>query len=147
MAPYDIQRISAADTRQLRHVVLRPHQRPEELVYPGDDAPDTRHLGLYVGGEQLGVASLYREPEPGTKDDGAWRLRGMAVPSKYQGMGYGAALLRACMEHARHQGGTLLWCNARTPAAGFYRKLGFEVKGNEFELPGIGPHYLMWRPL
>jgi ribosomal protein S18 acetylase RimI-like enzyme len=144
---YELRRIPAAETRHLRHVVLRPHQRPEELVYPGDDAPDTFHVGLYVGDEQLGVASLYREPEPGTKDDGAWRLRGMAVLPKCQGMGYGTALLRNCMEHARHQGGTQLWCNARTTASGFYLALGFQVKGSEFELPGIGPHYLMWRPL
>jgi hypothetical protein len=36
-----------------------------------------------------------------------------------------------------------VWCNARTPAVGFYEKLGFSTIGEEFELPPIGPHYLM----
>ncbi|UQA59823.1 GNAT family N-acetyltransferase [Polyangium aurulentum] len=145
MNTHDIRRISAAETRHLRRVVLRPHQRPEDLVYPGDDALDTLHLELSVGGEQRAVASMYREPPPGTQDAGAYRLRGMAVLPEDQGRGYGAALVQACVEHARQHGGTRLWCNARTTAAGFYRKLGFEAVGDEFELPGIGPHYLMSR--
>ena len=81
-SPYGPQRlpqVPATETRHLRHVVLRPHQRPEELVYPGDDAPDTVHFGLYVGGKQHGVASLYRESQPGSKATTEWRLRGMAV--------------------------------------------------------------------
>ncbi|MGZ3459243.1 MAG: GNAT family N-acetyltransferase [Archangium sp.] len=147
MSRYDIRPIPASETRYLRHVVLRPHQRPEELVYPGDDAPDTVHLGLYVKGQQHGVASLYREPQPGSKSPTEWRLRGMAVIASEQGRGHGAALLQACIDHAARQGGTRLWCNARTTAAGFYRRLGFAVEGAEFELPGIGPHYLMWRAL
>jgi len=147
MPPYELRRIPAAETRYLRHVVLRPHQRPEELVYPGDDAPDTVHLELCVEGRQLGVASLYREPLPGSKSPTEWRLRGMAVLAEEQGKGYGIALLQACIVHAARHGGTRLWCNARTTASGFYRALGFAVEGGEFELPGIGPHYLMWRAL
>lgn len=147
MPPYELRRIPAAETRQLRHVVLRPHQRPEELVYPGDEAPDTVHLGLYVEGQQLGVASLYRESQPGSSSTTEWRLRGMAVLASEQGKGHGAALLQACIDHATRHGGTRLWCNARTTASRFYRALGFSVEGGEFELPGIGPHYLMWRAL
>ncbi|WP_407761234.1 GNAT family N-acetyltransferase [Archangium sp.] len=147
MAPYELRPIPAAETRYLRHVVLRPHQRPEELVYPGDDAPDTVHFGLYVGGKQYGVASLYRESQPASRATTEWRLRGMAVLAPDQGRGFGAALLQACIDHAARQGGSRLWCNARTTAAGFYRRLGFAVEGSEFELPGIGPHYVMWRPL
>lgn len=147
MPPYELRRLPAAETRYLRHVVLRPHQRPEELVYPGDEAPDTVHLGLYVEGQQLGVASLYREARPGSPSPTEWRLRGMAVLAAEQGKGYGAALLQACIEHAAGRGGTRLWCNARTTASGFYLALGFSVEGQEFELPGIGPHYVMWRAL
>jgi GNAT superfamily N-acetyltransferase len=147
MATIDLRPIPAHETRALRQRVLRPHQRPEELVYPGDDAPDTLHLAVYVNGEQVGVASLYREPMPGESDPRVWRLRGMAVTPALQRGGHGRALLEACIAHAKGRGGTRLWCNARTTAAGFYTRLGFEVQGAEFELPGIGPHYVMWRAL
>lgn len=145
MVPTTIRPIPAAQTRPLRQRVLRPHQPPEAMVYPGDDAADTLHLGAFVDGALVGIASLYREPPPGEVDPGAWRLRGMAVTPEAQGGGHGRALLEACLVHARRQGGTRVWCNARTTASGFYTRLGFLVQGDVFELPGIGPHHLMSR--
>jgi len=43
------------------------------------------------------------------------------------------------------QGGTMLWFNARTVAVPFYEKHGFATRGDEFEIPGVGPHYVMWQ--
>jgi GNAT superfamily N-acetyltransferase len=148
--------IPAAATRPLRQVVLRPHQAAEELVFPGDDATDTRHFGAYLDEKLVGVASIYREaPPPALVMDltppgttvNAWRLRGMATLPAVQGQGLGRALLEACIAYTTTQDGELLWCNARTPAVGFYLKLGFVTHGDEFEIPGIGPHYVMWRRL
>jgi predicted GNAT family N-acyltransferase len=138
-----IRRVTSAETRPLRHAVLRPHQRPEELVYPGDDAPETLHLAAYRRDELIGTASLYREPPPGSEDPRAFRLRGMAVAPADQGSGLGAELLRRCLEHAAREDASVVWCNARTRAARFYARHGFEARGEEFELPGIGPHYVM----
>ncbi len=148
MSAPDIRRIPASETRGLRHAVLRPNQPPQMAVYPGDEDGDTLHLGLYTQGRLVGVASLYREPPPDAlRVITAWRLRGMAVEPSLRGHGHGAALLKACLEYAARQGGSQVWCNARTTASGFYRSLGFSQKGDPFELPGIGPHHFMWRPL
>ena len=145
---YDIRSISAEETRSLRRAVLRPSQSPEESVYPGDDLASTLHLGAYLHDELVGVASVYREP-PGTKEADAnwWRLRGMAIKPELQGGGYGRALLEKCLVHVAAQGGTVMWCNARATAAGFYRSAGFETIGEVYELPGIGAHYMMQREL
>ncbi|MBA2339708.1 MAG: GNAT family N-acetyltransferase [Pyrinomonadaceae bacterium] len=143
----NIHSISPEETRPLRRAVLRPDQSPEESIYPGDDAPDTLHLGAYLNGETVGVASLYHEPPPGEDDETAWRLRGMAILPQLQRQGYGKALLERCLAHVSAQGGITLWCNARTTAAEFYRASGFEVIGEEYELPGIGMHYMMRRRL
>ncbi len=43
------------------------------------------------------------------------------------------------------RGRRLLWCNARVVALGFYTKLGLHTEGDEFDIPGIGPHYVMTR--
>ena len=134
---------SAADVRPLRRAVLRPHQRAEELVYPGDDAPGTLHAIVRDGGRVLGVATVSREPHPREPAPGDWRVRGMATDPAARGTGVGAALLDACLRHVREHGGRRVWCNARTPARGFYARAGFQVEGDEFELPGIGPHELM----
>lgn len=139
-----VRRITALETRPLRQVVLRPHQRQEELFFAGDDVSDTAHFGAFVEEKLVGIASICREPPPESNADAtSWRLRGMAVSRAFRSRGIGSVLLRACIEHARGQGASMVWCNARTPAVPFYRRHGFETRGKEFELPKIGPHYFM----
>lgn len=144
-----IRPISAAETRPLRADILRPGQPPESLVYPGDDAPDSFHAGAFLGGVLVGIASVYPEPLPIDLPDlapnSAFRLRGMATRPELQGQGLGRAVLEGCLTHVRDAGAEVLWCNARTGALGFYRRLGFETVGDKFEIEGIGPHYVMWR--
>jgi hypothetical protein len=54
-------------------------------------------------------------------------------------------VLDALVGHALDRGATRIWCNARTPARAFYERGGFRVASDEFELPEIGPHYVMER--
>jgi predicted GNAT family N-acyltransferase len=138
-----IRQVSAEEVRSLRHRVLRPGQGFEETAYPGDDLPDTVHLGAFDDdGRLVGIASLYRE----RRGEGpGWRLRGMATDAGVRGTGHGAALLSACMDHVARSGGGELWCNARMAAVGFYRRAGFEVVGEEFDVPHIGAHVVMVR--
>ncbi len=144
-----IRSLTAAETRPLRSAVLRPGQPAEALVYPGDDAPGSFHAGALVDGEVVGVATVYPEPMPLVPEAdvdpaSAFRLRGMATRPDLQGTGLGRAVLRRCIEHAREAGAEVLWCNARVGALGFYRRLDFETLGDAFDIPGIGPHYVMW---
>jgi GNAT superfamily N-acetyltransferase len=147
MENHDIRPVRAEDTRALRHTVLRPHQPPETLVYPGDDHPLALHAGAFDRDELVGVASVTPEeyaPLPGLA---AWRLRGMAILPRAQRRGYGAALIQACIGYIQSQGGELLWCNGRTSALPFYRALGFVTHGDEFLVPMTGPHYVCIRRL
>jgi len=129
--------------RGLRHRILRPGQDLEATVYPGDSDPDTVHLGAFDGDRLVGITSLYHEARPGRS--GGWRLRGMAVEGRARGRGFGVALLAACVDHVTATGGAEIWCNAREGAVGFYRRSGFEVVGEEFDIPGLGCHVVMAR--
>jgi predicted GNAT family N-acyltransferase len=142
-----IRPITAAEARPLRHAVLRPGEPAEQIVFPGDDDPRAWHLGAFRDGRLVGIASIYVEPMPDVLDAAPtdWRLRGMATAAEVRGAGLGGELLAACIEHVRDAGGTRLWCNARTPAAGFYKRYRFTTHGEEFDIPGIGPHYRMSR--
>ena len=139
--------ISAREVRLLRHALLRPFEPAERIIYHGDDAPDTLHAGAFDGPAFVGIASVCREGMPAGREPGAWRLRGMATVPAVRGAGYGRALLEACFAHIRALGGTLLWCNARVVALGFYEHLGFIAEGAEFDISPIGPHYVMTRRL
>lgn len=140
--------IDVRAARQLRHRLLRPHQEPWQIVFVGDDAPETAHLGAFEEETLVAIATVMRESPPWDEpDDRAWRLRGMATVPEVRGQGYGGALLERCLAHATDHGGDLAWCTARVPAAGFYRRYGFELVGDVFEIPTIGPHVFMRRGL
>ena len=148
-----VRAIRVEATRALRQRILRPTQRAEDLVLPRDDAPETRHFGAFARVGQtdvqplVGVASVYREGRSGETDTSAWRLRGMATSEEVRRQGCGAALLRACLAYAEERGGTSMWCNARVSASAFYAAQGFEREGEAFDLPDIGPHYVMSRAI
>ncbi|MDB2447062.1 GNAT family N-acetyltransferase [bacterium] len=142
-----LKRITASDTRELRRKILRPHQRPEDIVYPNDDCTTTFHVGFFEAGCLQGVASTYEESTPKlgyTSTGKQYRLRGMAVDKHLQGQGIGSKLIKESISLIKKENASTLWCNARTSALGFYRKLGFETTGDEFEIEGIGPHYIMF---
>jgi predicted GNAT family N-acyltransferase len=134
--------VTAADTEDLRREVLRGG-RPVAL--PGDDDPTVLHLGLYDGDRLLATGNLRREPAASAPDVPAWRVRGMATVPERRGQGLGEQILLALLAHACAHGGGEVWCHARTPARSLYERVGFEVVGEPWVDPEIGPHVLMVR--
>lgn len=145
MVPISVLSISAEQARPLRQAILRPGCPPELSVYPGDDHPLTFHAGVFLDGALVGVASLLLQPPPFAPGLHGWRLRGMAVVESARRKGAGKALVQACLAYALEQGAELVWCIARAGAAPFYRSLGFQENGEEFDIPESGPHWIMWR--
>lgn len=141
-----IKQVSSVDVYPLRHRVLRPHQTLADCAWAQDTDPDTVHFAAVLDSQIIGIASIAICPRDGDPPN-TWRLRGMATAPELQGQGIGAKVLAKCFEHAKSRGGASIWCNARTSALAFYRRHGFETVGDEFETPGIGPHFVMVRPL
>ncbi len=139
--------VDAETIRPIRHAVLRPGRPYEETRFALDELDDAYHAGAFREERLVGIISLYPESRDGSLRQGDWRIRGMAVLPEEQGKGLGARLLEAAVEHARSHGARSVWCNARTSALGFYERAGFSVEGDEFDIPGIGPHYVLKRSL
>jgi GNAT superfamily N-acetyltransferase len=150
--------LATADVvRPLRTRILRPGWTDRLATYPEDDAPDTRHLAAFDGDAVVGVGTIYPEAPPaahrGAIPEAAYapgasvRLRGMATASETRGAGHGRAVLEGCFREARALGATHLWCNARLVAVPFYERLGLACVGDLFDMPEIGPHYVMWGEL
>ena len=138
-----ISRALADDVIPLRHAVLRAGLPRHTAIFPGDDALTTRHfVARSEDGAIVGVATLHLNLWEG---EVAWQLRGMAIEPSHQRSGIGDALLRAAEQSALDEDSPtrLLWCNARTPAAGFYEKHGWRVMSEPFEVPTAGPHVKM----
>ena len=136
----EIRAVDPALTRPLRRRVLRPHESLDELAT--HEPPGVHAVAAFDGDAVVAVGFVCPDGEPGE-----WRVRGMATAPEQRGRGIGAAILDALVEHARSQGATRVWCNARTPALRLYERAGFERESGEFEIPGIGPHFVMARRL
>ncbi len=131
----------------VRHQVLRQGQPRSSCYYPEDVYKHTVHFAAKLNDEVIGCASIYKESHPDFSLKQSWRIRGMAVREVYQGQNIGTQLLETCINHVIKQKAGVIWCNARLSAVKFYKNSGFKIIGDEFELPDIGPHYLMAKNL
>ncbi len=143
----EVREVSAEQTLVLRTQILRPGHAPDARLFGVDDAEQTRHFGAFDGAEIVGACYIVRRAAPFDSGARAWMLRGMAVETKRQGQGVGALLVRFVMDEAVGDNIEVLWFNARRIAVGFYKKLGFDVLGEEFDIPTVGPHFLMGKRL
>lgn len=115
--------------------MLRPYISVDELA--SHEPPGSVASGAY---DDALIAVGLVGPEGGP---GAWRIRGMATIPEARGRGAGTAVLSALVEHAVGNGATRIWCNARIGARSLYERAGFRVDSEQFEIPEIGPHYVM----
>jgi ribosomal protein S18 acetylase RimI-like enzyme len=141
--------IAACDTITLRDAALRPGLPPGGSHYPGDDAPETLHLGAFSANMLVAVATLCREAMPSTQSATSWRLRGMATLPEYRGRGPGRQLAERCIAYAAEQGSPCVWCTSRVATVAFYRTLGFTECSDTFSLPEFSDaiYIRMRRPL
>lgn len=123
--------------------MLRPNGTLEDCIFQGDNDELTFHLGAFVDKKLVSVASFYFEKNNHFPDENQYRLRGMATLPDHQGQGLSSALLRTAFPVIKQNQCTLLWCNAREKAMGFYKKVGFQSIGDFFTIPHIGKHILM----
>jgi GNAT superfamily N-acetyltransferase len=147
MSEFEVRVITARDTYELRRALLRPHQRVNEMTWPGDEHLDTLHIGGFRGEQLVGIATIHRQPMPGSPEPDAWRIRGVAVDHGHRGYGLGAMLLHRLLDHATTAGGRIAWANATATSFGFFEHHGFHRRGDPFELPEIGPHYVVYTEL
>ncbi len=97
-------------------------------------------IGAFEEDQMLGCCLLTK-----TSDDTV-RLRQMAVKAGLQGKGIGRVMMQFAENLARDRGIKKIEMHARKAAVGFYEKLGYKVKGEEFEEVTI-PHYVMEKAL
>ena len=140
----DVKQIDFRDTYPIRHKMLRPGRPIETCHFEGDDDDLTFHLGAYVDETLASVASFFLKSHPSITDEAhQYQLRGMATLPEHQRKGLSRALLKTAFPIIQNNHVKLVWCNARVEAAGFYETVGFKKVSDIFEIPDVGPHYLM----
>ncbi len=143
----NIKQITTKETYPVRHPVLRAGRPIEECEFNGDDLEATIHLGLYLDNTLAGVATFLKQNNTLFNASLQYQLRGMAVLEKHQGKRFGEALLKYGETLLKKKDTTLLWFNARVIAVPFYKRNGYTIIGNSFEIPKVGTHFVMYKTL
>jgi GNAT superfamily N-acetyltransferase len=136
MPAFTIRPVTLAQTRALRQAVLRPHESLQEMA--AHEPPGAFAVGAYEGEALVAVGLVGPDGVAGE-----WRVRGMATDPRVRGRGAGSAVLAALLARAGAEGAQRIWCNARTPSRSLYERAGMRAVSEEFEIPPIGPHFVM----
>ncbi|MGK0442600.1 MAG: ribosomal protein S18 acetylase RimI-like enzyme [Pseudohongiellaceae bacterium] len=129
----DIRTIRWDEALPIRHEVLWPNK---PLLFCKVDGDETAmHYGVYLNETLVSIASVYLEEDVA-------RLRKFATLVKFQRHGIGSILIAHIVSELEQIGVETFWCNARTTAVGFYKKLGMKMQGAEFNKSGI-PYFKM----
>lgn len=140
-----IAEINAPQAYKIRKDVLRDGISLTEKM-DGDFDKSTIHLGVFVDDVLACVATFMQHDSP--HFSGAqYRLRGMATHKEYQQQGLGKIILERAEQLLSQKRVAVLWCNARVVALDFYRKSGYQIIGDKFDVHLIGPHFVMFKNL
>ena len=142
-----IKKVNAFDIRKIRHRNLRQGKPFSTTAYKKDNEKKTFHLACIYNNVTISCATFYPENNKFFPNEKSYRLRGMATDTEYRKRGIGKKILLQAFEEIKKKKGTLLWCNARLSAVEFYKKLGLQTIGKEFDISDIGPHYLMYKKM
>lgn len=125
---------------KLREDILR---KPLGFTFTPDEIEgekDNMLIGAFEDDRMLGCCMLVEEKPQ------MIRLRQMAVLNDLQGKGVGRALMQFAENIARDHGYKVIMMHARKHATGFYEKMGYKKKGDEFIEVTI-PHFVMEKQL
>jgi predicted GNAT family N-acyltransferase len=132
-----------AEYRQMVNLRYELLRKPLGLTFDPSDLEQEKEdtlIGAFEDDKLLGCCLLERV------DQYTIKLRQMAVFNTLQGKGVGRALMVFAENIARDQGYRKIVMHARKTALGFYRKLGYQTSGEEFEEVTI-PHFVMEKAL
>jgi predicted GNAT family N-acyltransferase len=127
------------DYRKMVNLRMEILRKPLGLSFTEADLEKEKQdilIGAFEDDELLACCVLSKIGEDTCK------LRQMAVRNKIQRTGLGAAMLNYAEQLAKDAGYKKMVMNARKTAKGFYEKLGYEIKGDEFVEVTL-PHFYM----
>ncbi len=135
-----------SDAFAVRQAVFVDEQGVDESIEYDDHEDESTHFVAVDGEEPIGAARL-RELESDTPSEpGVGKVERVAVLQSRREAGVGRQLMIAVEERARELGLETLILHSQTRAAAFYRRLGYDRRGEEFEEAGI-PHVEMYKSL
>ena len=124
----------------LREEILR---KPLGMSLKNEDLSWDHQDNIFIAEESGRVIGCLMLHDAG---ENKMKLRQMAVYDQWQGKGIGRALVMKAEDFLLKKGYDRIVLHARKGALGFYKSMGYVVRGDEFEEVGI-PHFAMEKVL
>ena len=141
---FQVEIVPTHQIQALRQLVLWPHLSVSECVIEPDELESTYQMVVKHQNQVVCCGTFLKEDKANFEAHNAYRLRAMGTHPEYRNQGLGKMLIEYAMEYLQTLNVDLIWCDARIEATGFYQKMGFEKVGDIYDVPLIGPHYLMY---
>ncbi|WDZ51800.1 GNAT family N-acetyltransferase [Acinetobacter vivianii] len=124
------------DAKLIRTLVFMTEQNISEQDEWDDQDEISQHFVVYHQDQAIATARLLQDHSVGR----------VAVKKEYRGQGIGLLIMLDIIVFAQQQCRPFLQLSSQVHAISFYEKLGFIVKGSEYNECGI-PHIEMMRPI
>lgn len=121
------------DASLIRTLVFIDEQNIPEKDEWDDEDVISQHFVVYDQDIPIATARLLNNHSVGR----------VSVLKEYRGKGIGRLIMLKIIAEAQKQYRPFLYLSSQLHAIAFYKKLGFDVQGDEFEECGI-PHIEMW---
>ena len=122
---------------ELRWRILRAPWNEPKGSEVDDNENDCFHVMATDDDKVIGVGRLQYN------SNNEAQIRYMAVDDNYEGNGIGSSIVNALEQEATRTEHGLVVLDAREPAVGFYKKLGYKVKNKSYVLFDSIQHYRM----
>jgi len=130
----DINSTIYTDSLNIRKTVFVKEQKvPQNLEIDNLEA-DCTYFNLYLDDKAVATARFY------PTDDNGVHVQRVAVLKEYRQKHLGSELLTAIFTYAKQQDYSYVILGAQDHAQKFYKKLGFEVIGRQYQEVGIAHH-------
>ena len=123
---------------ELRYeLFFKKHHLPKEILNDEQEI-HSKHIAIFHKKELIAYGRL------SALGNGEFQISQMVVSPSYQKQGYGTKLLLKLMEVAKDKEAKAIILKARTTATSFYKKQGFQPKGEVYSSSSTGvPHIKM----
>ncbi len=119
----DVRDVDLDTIWKIRQEVMYPAEELSYVQLPEDASG--KHLGLYIDCKLVSIVSVFEQGD-------ILQFRKFATLVSEQGKGYGSRLLQYVMDQAAAEKRSMIWCNARVSASGFYEKFGMYITGDRW---------------
>lgn len=144
---FTIKYITPKDAFDLRSNFLRTPTMPPYHAFEGENLPSSLHLGAYDGNRIVSAVSFVQGKSDHFSQDKQYMMRAMVTDPDYRNKHAASIIIEEGIRELVKRGTEVVWFNARVYAIPFYEKNGFTVIGDEFMIPDVCMHKVMYKIL